>query len=227
MNNIRRSRNRLWLTGILVLLAAAVMSFLPGEQGPALVRENGPVETLTVGLYAVACCLLLARSFRSARAWHLAASFVVLLLAARELDLHARFTTMGILKSRYYLSPEVPGDEKAVVIALMLGIAVITTLFLWRSVPTFLRSLRLGTVPAVAVALAVGCGVVSKLLDSFSSEIRSLLTPLYGDSKTYLRVYEETLELAIPLYILLALWFSRSAKKEEQRAADGSGKAGH
>ncbi|BDD86235.1 hypothetical protein [Desulfofustis limnaeus] len=217
--NTRQSRTLLWLAGALVLLAAAVMSFLPGEQGPALVRENGPVETLTVGLYVVACSLLLIRGLKSARAWHLTASFVVLLLAARELDLHARFTTMGILKSRYYLSPEVPGDEKAIVIVLMLAIAAITAPFLWRSIPAFLRSLRLGAIPAVAVALAFGCGVVSKLLDSFSSEIRALLTPLYGDSRTYLRVYEETLELAIPLYILLALWFSRAAQVEQNQTA--------
>lgn len=222
--NQRQKHNILWLTGIAIFLAAVAASLLPAETGVALVRENGPVETATAGLYLLALLWLVLRSFRDRPRWHLTAGSMVALLLLRELDVHARFTTMGVLKSRYYLSPDVPAGEKTVVSALMILILIVGLRFVWRSAPSFFRALRRRHAPALAVAAAVGTAVVSKTLDSLSGPVRSLLKPLYHDSKTYLRVYEEIFELAIPLFILLALLFTlRGPKKSSgQTASDPS-----
>ena len=220
--NQKQEHNILWLTGIGMFLAAVAASLLPAETGAALVREHGPVEMATALLYLPTILWLILRSFRDYPQWHLTAGSMVTLLLLRELDAHARFTTMGVLKSRYYLSPDVPAGEKAVVSALMILILIVGLRFVWRSAPSFFRALRRRHAPALAVAAAIGTAVVSKTLDSLSGPVRFLLKPLYHDSKTYLRVYEEIFELAIPLFILLALLFTlRGPKKSiDQTGSD-------
>lgn len=215
-----QAKKLLWLTGIGMFSVAIAASLLPAETGVALVREGGPVETATAALYLIAAIWLLARSFRDRPRWHLTAGLMVVLLLLRELDMHARFTTMGVLKSRYYLSPDVPGDEKAVVSVVMIIILVIVLRFGWRNAPSFFRRLRSRHAPALAVAAALGTAVLSKTLDSLSGPIRQVLRPLYHDSKTYLRVYEEIFELAIPLFILLALLYSAAPRKDPATGAD-------
>jgi hypothetical protein len=222
--NQKQEHNILWLTGIAMFLAAVAASLLPAETGAALVREHGPVEMATALLYLPSILWLILRSFRDNPQWHLTAGSVVTLLLLRELDFNARFTTMGVLKSRYYLSPDVPAGEKTVVSALMILLLIVGLRFAWQSAPSFFRALRRRHAPALAVAAAIGTAVVSKTLDSLSGPIRFLLKPMYHDSKTYLRVYEEIFELAIPLFILLALLFSlRDQKKSSgQTGSDPS-----
>ncbi|MCB2214926.1 hypothetical protein [Desulfofustis glycolicus] len=205
------------LIGIGIFLVAVAASLLPAETGAALVRENGSVESATAVLYLIAAFWLLARSFRDNPRWHLTAGLMVVLLLLRELDAHARFTTMGVLKSRYYLSPDVPAGEKAVVSVVMILLLIVVLRFVWRAAPSFFRAVRHRQAPSVAIAAAIGTAVVSKTLDSFSGPIRHVLRPLYHDSKTYLRVYEEIFELAIPLFILLALLFSTASRRDSTK----------
>jgi hypothetical protein len=213
----------LWLSGIGVILLAVAVSFLPADTGAALVREHGPVETATVFLYLPAALWLVYRSLREKRSWNLTAAGLVVLLLLRELDFHARFTTMGVLKSRYYISPEVPAGEKAVVSVLMIVILVVTLRFVWQNTPLFLHHLRNRNAAALAVAAAIGMALVSKMLDSLSRPIRQLLVPIYHGSTTYLRVYEEIFELAIALFILLALWFT-TASRDQPAGRTGPGR---
>lgn len=216
----RQAKTILWLSCLAIFLAAVAASLLPAETGTALVRESGPVETATTLLYLPCILWLIVRGFRANPRWHLTAGSMVILLLLRELDVHARFTTMGVLKSRYYLSPDIPTDEKAVVSALMILILTVGLWFVWHSAPPLFRALRRRHAPALAVAAAIGTAVVSKTLDSLSGPIRFLLEPLYHDSKTYLRVYEEIFELAIPLFILLALLFSVNPRKNSHGRTD-------
>lgn len=203
----------LTLIGTGIVLIAVAASLLPAETGAALVREYGPVETATAVLYLIAAVWLLTRSLREKPRWHLTAGLMVVLLLLRELDVHARFTTMGVLKSRYYLSPDVPAGEKAVVSVVMIVLLIVVLRFVWQNAPSFFRALRRRQAATLAVATAIGTAVVSKTLDSLSGPIRFVLRPLYHDSKTYLRIYEEIFELAIPLFILLALLFSTASRR--------------
>jgi hypothetical protein len=202
----------LLLIGTGIFLVAVAASLLPAETGAALVREHGPVETVTALLYLIAAVWLLARSFRDNPHWHLTAGLMVVLLLLRELDAHTRFTTMGVLKSRYYLCPDIPTGEKTVVSVVMILLLIVVLRFVWRTAPSFFHALRHRQAPSLAIAAAIGTAVISKALDSLSGPIRYLLKPLYHDSKTYLRVYEEIFELAIPLFILLALIFSTTSR---------------
>lgn len=211
----------IWLTGFGAILLAVGLSLLPSATGAAVVREHGVVETTTVLFYLAGVFWLIRRGLQQNLSWNLTAGTLVALLALRELDFHARFTTMGVLKSRYYISPDVPADEKLLVSLLMILILILALRFLWQNAVPLLQGLRSGRRPAVAVALAIGFAVLSKTLDSYSRPIRRLLEPLYGSSTTYLRVYEEVLELAIPVFILLAISYADDARDQSDgRTAD-------
>ncbi|MBE0583731.1 MAG: hypothetical protein IH612_08175 [Desulfofustis sp.] len=212
----------LLLSGIGSALLAVAVSLLPAETGAALVREHGPVESATAFFYLLAALWLVYRSFQEQRGWNLTAAGLVVLLLLRELDFHARFTTMGVLKSRYYLSPDVPAGEKTVVSVLMILILVVAGRFVWRNLPLFIHGLRHRQAAPLAVAAAIGMAVISKMLDSLSRPIRHLLEPLYHGSKTYLRVYEEVFEMTIPLFILLAISFAVTNRRQSANHA-GSG----
>lgn len=198
----------LLLTAIGAILIAAGLTLLPETAGAALVREAGIIETLTVYCYLAAAMLLIGLSLYGKQRYRLSAVIIVLLLGLRELDFHDRFTTMGILKSSYYLSPDVPWPEKTTVSLLMISIVFFLLHFIRHNAISFFNGLRQRRRPELAVALSLGYAVSSKILDSFSRPIRSLLEPLCGTSRAYLRIYEEVLELAIPLFILWAIYYS-------------------
>ena len=91
----------------LVLLAAFVVNLGPTE-AKALMSDTGPIERASaLGYFLCAGYMLLAGGRDFARKY----SYIIVLVAlcgCRELDFDKRFTTMGILKSRFYLSSEVP-----------------------------------------------------------------------------------------------------------------------
>lgn len=133
---------------------------------------------------------------------------MVALLGLRELDYHTQFTTMGIMKTEYYISPKVPGTEKAIVAILVLIILCIAVHLVWIRWRSFLTALKAGDIAAVNLAMAIGFCVITKTLDNNSTSIRKVVVLFHNDPRTCLRIVEETMELAIPLFILLAIYHS-------------------
>ena len=134
---------------------------------------------------------------------------MVALLGLRELDFHSRFTSMGIMKTEYYISPKVPGTEKAIVSALVLIILCIAIHFVWTRWTSFLTALKAGDTAAVNVALAIGFCIITKTIDNNSTFIRKTVAFFFTEPRySFTRVVEETMELAIPLFILLAIYHS-------------------
>ena len=181
---------------------------MPSTLAATLVQEHQAVEVLTVVGYLVAACWLIVTALVKSERWLFSACFMVALLGLRELDLHSRFTTMGMMKTRYYISPEVPGTEKAIVSILVLIILCIVIHFVWTRWKSFLTALKAGDIAAVNLAMAIGFCIISKTLDNNSTSIRKVVALFHNDPRTWLRVVEETMELAIPLFILLAIYHS-------------------
>lgn len=130
----------------------------------------------------------------------------MLCLALRELDFHDRFTTMGIFKTRFYISDKVPVLEKCIVTVIVLVLLVALIRYVAACYRSYLSTLLQRKTSAICVALAVIFGVVAKTFDSLSSEINNFLGPLlHMDLVMLARMSEETLELGIPLFILLAI----------------------
>ena len=193
---------------LLVLILIVGINMMPSELAATLVQEHEPVEALTAVGYLVAVCWLIITALVKSVRWLFSASFMVALLGLRELDYHSQFTTMGIMKTGYYISPKVPATEKAIVSALVLIILCIAFHFVWTRWKSFLTALKAGDIAAVNLAMAIGFGIVTKTLDNNSTSIRKVVALFHNDPRTSLRVVEETMELAIPLFILLAIYHS-------------------
>lgn len=197
-----------------VIVLSLLINLLPQEMAAYLVRENGLVEMLTALGYIAGAGWLFLVAGRGQINDGASAGLVVVLLGLRELDFHARFTTMGVFKTRYYISPEVPGDEKLIVSLIMICILVIVARFLRRNFATFWDGLRQRDMSALSLGLAVGSGLLSKVLDSFSGPLRKLVAHVHNDPRTFLRVIEETMELAIPIFILFAIYYALKSPAE-------------
>ena len=206
MLNISNTEN---LSPFLKIVAAYVLlvvtiSLLPGNIPYETVKEGGPIETLSAGGYFLFCIFLFHFNWIEAIKTAVAPGFFVLLLGLRELDFHARFTTMGMFKSRFYISPDVPIVEKAIVGTFVIGLIVYAVWYLLRVWPFFKRALRARRPWAVSLICAVGCVVFSKALDG-NSDIYELLLPMLEDTRILARIIEECMELLIPLFFIRSL----------------------
>lgn len=201
---------------VVVALLIAVIGMMPSEMAVMVVKEHGPVELLTSVAYLVAAVWLFGLALKRGKTACFPAAFVILLLGMREMDFHSKFTTMGVFKTRYYISPEVPMGEKAVVTIIMIGILYVAFRFVAANFKPFIFDLRNGRISSRMVAMAIGFGVVSKIFDSMSGPIRKVVAIFHSDPRTFLRGAEETLELAIPFFILLAIyhWYGESIGRD-------------
>ena len=136
----------------LLLLCGLVLN-LGDRHGQVLMGESGPIEVASaVGYFACALYMIArgGRDFLVSRGY-----FVVLtlLFGFRELDFDKAFTTMGILKSRFYLSSDVPLQEK--VIGLLVIALIVWTVFqlLRHHFTEFMRGLKQRAPVALGVAL--------------------------------------------------------------------------
>jgi len=98
----------------LSLLLVAIATMLPTEiAGIPVYDEDGFIEDLTVlGYILCAALILILGGWTFARKKALGILTILLLLTARELNFHTRFTTMSITKTRFYFSADVPFVEK-------------------------------------------------------------------------------------------------------------------
>ena len=113
-----------WLTvyvAVLASLAAFVSWFsMPSESMILLVRENGPIENLTLVFYvvAIACILYGSRSVLSVRT-RLAVTILLAYMFMREASLHKSVSTISILKSKFWLGSQVPWTDKLLAIVIL------------------------------------------------------------------------------------------------------------
>ncbi len=189
---------------IFYLLLVVAIILLPGKLPYEIVRENGPVEALSAVGYLLFCLFIFYFNLKGIIRTSFAPGFFILLLGLRELDFHAKFTTMGMFKSRFFISPEVPLVEKTIVTIFVIGLIIYAVTFLRRILPDYKKAFLAKRPWAVSTACAVGCVVISKLLDG-NSDIYNFLLPMFEETKTLARTVEECLELLIPLFFIRSL----------------------
>lgn len=186
------------------LLLLIVITLLPGSIPVEIIRENGPIETLSAYGYFLFCIFIFYFNMKGIVRTGFAPGFFVLLLGLRELDFHSRFTTMGMFKSRFFVSPDVPAMEKAIVTVFILGLIIYLVLFLKKRLPLFKRDLLAARPWAIAAACGFGCVFLSKALDG-NTKVVALLFPMLDDPRTFSRSMEECLELFIPIFLIRSL----------------------
>jgi hypothetical protein len=191
------------VVGASLLLALAIYA-LPAHLAWEIVRENGLIEMATALAFAAAAGAAVWVTHRD-RWWSgYAAAVVMAAAAARELDLHRRFTTVSVEKGTYlgfFASPIVPWPEKAVVGAVLSLLAAAAVTLVVRERWAFLHSLWARRPAAVATLGGLIALVAAQAFDKTPARMSRALPELALPWK----LVEENLELAGAVLFLLAL----------------------
>lgn len=200
------------------LMLLFILILVLGEANAAFLKnEGGIVETASALGYFVSAAYIVYRggwSFLSKWPYF---PLLIILFGFRELDFDKAFTTMGIFKSRFYLSPEVPFFEKC-----LGGFFILLLLWiLWSLIRNHLAGLIAGlkrfSVESVGAALAIGLIVVAKSIDGLPRKLESIGIA-GGEAMAYhFGVLEEVMELGIPIAIFLSFhaWFNKPLSSNE------------
>lgn len=176
-------------------------------------KEGGPVEIgAALAFFLDFVLIVISGHLSSLRRFAL----LFVMFALRELDFDKRFTTVGILKSKFFFSPEVSPLQKLAGAVVLLALAWAVIGILRRYSDAFIDGLRQRTPVAVASLLAMACLVVSKAVDGLGRKLQPLGVELSTEDTTLAEVVEETLELGAAAYIMVALWawFARDSSRQ-------------
>lgn len=209
---------RLWHLYVLVLIALVVLfvfsTTLDDTTRKSLLSEDGPVEIASAALYFVCCAYALIRGGGAFLKKYPYSIVIPLLFGMRELDFDKRFTMIGVLKSKFYVSPQEPLQTKLIVIALGLAVIVLILLMLKRHFADFWGGVRNRTAFGLGMLLVLTMLVVSKSLDGLERKCTSIglsVSPLIAK---YSSVAEEIIKLGIPVIMLVL--FSHYFSQQEQ-----------
>ncbi|MCA1787760.1 MAG: hypothetical protein LC657_17435 [Desulfobacteraceae bacterium] len=200
-------QNTLLIAGVLALYVLMVTGIylMPGDLPSELVRENGVVENLSAGGHFFFCFVLLYLNLTGMVKTGPAPGLFVLLLGLRELDFHERFTTMGMFKIKFFLSPEVSWPEKMVVMLLIAGLVAYGVVYVRKILPGCKKALLDAGPWAVSVVCGVACALISKLVLDGNSDMIAFLLPMLDNPRVLSGIMEECLELFIPVFFIMAL----------------------
>ncbi len=175
-------------------------------------KENSIIETVSVVGYLVASGWLFYIGLRDKHNPSLLTGILVLLLGLRELDFHMRFTTVGIFRTKFFVSYEVPLAEKVVGAVIVMVLAVVIIKYCRRNYSLFFKSLRAGKAWAIDTGLAIVFMVISKWLDDGPESLEWIISLIHRDPEMCMWIFEEVIEMAIPALILLAIFQYRHVK---------------
>lgn len=197
----------LWIVAAGLLVALAEWLLLPLEVVAGLVAENGLVEQGTVLLYVAAAVALWWHRAAIGSARTAAALCVTMLaFAARELDFHLRWTDKSVLKVSFYYGPAPLGAKLVSLVALAI-VAAAAVHLLRTFAASFAGLLRARRPAAVSALIFAAAMVVSKMFDRSMSIARDDLG--FAPPRelfVLVQAIEETMELTLPLLVLLGLW---------------------
>ncbi len=192
------------LAGLLLVIVLDPAT-VGGQLNP-LFEEGGFVEGLSPMGYLFCIALIVAQGgFRFAVARAFPLIVILLAMALRELDFHTRFTVMSLEKLKFYISPEVPPGQKALGLLVLLLLAAVVLHVLRRHGRNFLAGLSKGDPVSVATALSIGSILLSKSLDGLNNRLDDLGYAIGGNTTHVLEKIEETTELGISLFAIIAI----------------------
>ena len=190
----------IYLTVLLTSLIISLIAVRDEVLGMFLTSESGPVQIFSVIGYFMAFMTALFLQWKGRLSFGYWAAVLLLAMGLRELDFHDRFTTMGIMKTRFYISDAVPLTEKVIAAVVLLGLTWVTVAFLVKNFRPFVKALKGGNRAALLALNGICFTILSKLIDANPSLIICAL--------------EESMEMGIPYFFLLAMILQSKLKKE-------------
>lgn len=206
-NDVRKYHYWIFVV-LLATLAVFVFALLaPAETNIWFIKEGGLIESMSAGayLFCVVLMLKLGNSVYLKNNWY----FLVVLVAfaMRELDFDKRFTEVGILKSKFILSP---GDSVTTKITAYLILAfILIALFriVHRHGLCVAKRLKYGCLTTVdwSLLIAIGFIIFSKTIDGIGRKLADFGIVISQQAGTVFAHLEESLEWAIPLLCIVAV----------------------
>ncbi len=191
------------ILSIFLILLTAVIVYLGPVEAKFILGETGPIERASaMGYFLCAGYMLLGGGTKFIKKYNYI-FVLVILFGFRELDFDKRFTTMGILKSRFYLSSEVPALEK------FIGLIVIV-LLLWaviKIVRNHLASTMANLVEsnerAVGLVMIFVLLTFSKSIDGIARKLKPFGIETSQQISFLSSSVEEVMELGVPILMIV------------------------
>ncbi len=192
-------------SGMLILLLFLLSLLLEGSARDFLIEEGGLIESASAfGHFLCVAIILYKGGLSYLKQYH----YVVLLIIffmLRELDFHAKFTTMGIFKTRFYISDSVLLVEKIVGVMVILLLLYFIFKMVHRHSREFLLGLKNYSVVSIGIFMAIVLIVVSKSLDGLCRKFKEFDVEISKQINMHLTALEEILELGLPIILILTV----------------------
>ena len=192
---------------IFSLLTFSSILICMGERANFIVKEGGLVETTTVLLYGIVIAVILWKKPMRFSSANWLSTTAVLILMLREMDFDKVFTTMGIFKSRFYKSSEVPLIEKLVAGVVIIFIITNCFLLVRYYIHSVLSEAKRNLNAEWGVFIAIALAAISKLvLDGLPRKLGNIGLESPDIIKNSHEFLEEVFELGIPVALLMVLF---------------------
>lgn len=192
-------------TGMLILSLFLLSLLLEGSARDFLIEEGGLIESASAFGHLLCVAIILYKGGLSyLKQYH----YVVLLIVffmLRELDFNAKFTTMGIFKTRFYISNSVLLVEKIVGAMVILLLLYLIFKMVHRHSREFLLGLKNYSVVSIGIFMAIVLIVVSKSLDGLCRKFKEFDVEISKQINMHLTALEEILELGLPIILILTV----------------------
>lgn len=203
-NQIPAARILLLLLAVYLGIAAYIALQAPHEVTAFLYSEQGPYEVFSAWLWLLLGVISLCSRALQPRT-RIAAGLAALLMGARELDMHKSLFSMSFIKTNFYKSADIPLHDKLEGGVILLALLALVLYLLVRMVQ-HLRRRGISDTSALLLLTALVLGAGSKVLDRFSSQMHELFQiDVSAGVRQMVMVMEESLEMTMPLLLILAL----------------------
>lgn len=204
----------IWLICLCFLMSISLLLILSPEAVRLSTEENGIIETASALFYVLVALYILPLTLENKGLFGLSIP-IVLLFAARELDLHKAFTTGSFLKLAYferhfaYLDGEmirIPTSEKIISALVILSIIALVSSFIILNYKSYFKALKVFFAPAITATISIFWMAYTKLWDIGPRVLRKDFGITLTDAQiNYVGGFEEMIELFIPVIMFFAV----------------------
>ena len=210
MSNYPNERNfYLAIFGLVVItLITFGLTFIFSPQTNAwFIKEGGLVESLSAIGYFIAAMVMYLKGGKSylISYWYFAVIFIA--FGLRELDFDKRFTEVGILKSRFLMSPEVSLLAKVISYAIIFFILYAIFKIVKHHAKPYLGNVFSFQFDAVTLSVSIAGAflVISKTLDGIARKLGDFGIEISQETGSSASMLEESMELAVPYLFTIAV----------------------
>ena len=190
---------------VMVLLSFLSLS-LSGPASGLLLKEGGVVESASALGYSFCIAFLLYMGTKSTLKSHWYMHVIFLAMAFRELDFDKRFTSTGVLKSKFIVAEDVGLTAK--VIGMSAVLILLASVFIWAR--RHAREFFSGVFKLQASSWAAGFAMFFVLFTKSIDGLARKLEPFGIEVSTNIQLLagrtEEIFELGIPITLLYAIF---------------------